>query len=122
MMSMDELLPDGIFYSWKAVYQLIDDYQPKNEQGLIPLVEHAYAGHTAEWSVSGSMLTTGNSLRSNSYTIEPELDKETNDQVYVQINYGDNASYYNNDMRRIAGVRITAQKRDSGGNWIDILN
>ena len=102
------LRPTGIFYSWKGVYGLLDDYQQKRMQGRLSLIEHNYAGH-ASWTMSSGSLTTDTRM----YEITSDVDKDTNDIIDVLFNRGsENEDKYRADMYKIAAVKITAEKDD----------
>ena len=121
--TVKQLDPNGVFYSWQAVYRLLDDYQSKNEQGRIPLTEHFYAGHETwkamEQGPDSFQLQTKNQNSSGDYTVTTTVDKDTDDIISVDIAKpvatSDYYAYYA-DMKRIAAVQITAKKQGAGDN------
>ena len=126
--TVKQLDPNGVFYSWQAVYRLLDDYQSKNEQGRIPLTEHFYAGHETwkamEQGPDSFQLQTKNQNSSGDYTVTTTVDKDTDDIISVDIAKpvatSDYYAYYA-DMKRIAAVQITAKKQGAGENsWKQI--
>lgn len=121
--------PDGVFYSWQIVYQLLDDYQVKNSQGRLPLVEHYFAGHET-WTVPNSgdkefsihTASRNTSALQGDYTVTTTVDEEdTNDIIYVEIARPKDSQTYYGDIRKISAVKITADKKD-GQNWIPIYS
>lgn len=115
--TVKNLDPDGVYYSWQVVYRLLDDYQSKNEQGRIPLTEHFYAGHetwslTSETDESFVLNTKNKTVATNgSYKVTTAVDAATNDIVSVDIERPDSDSNFTKDMDRIAAVQITAKKK-----------
>ena len=126
--TVKRLDPNGVFYSWQAVYRLLDDYQSKNEQGRIPLTEHFYAGHET-WTASSptkesfQLKTTNQTSETDGdYTVTTTVDKETDDIISVDIARPEVTSNYFADMRRIAAVQITAAKKGTDDtNWEQIM-
>ena len=126
--TVKQLDPNGVFYSWQAVYRLLDDYQSKNEQGRIPLTEHFYAGHetwkaTSQTAESFLLQTKNqNSSTDGEYTVTTTVDKDTDDIISVDIARPEGTSNYYADMKRIAAVQITAEKQGAGENsWKQIM-
>lgn len=125
--TVKRLDPNGVFYSWQAVYRLLDDYQSKNEQGRIPLTEHFYAGHET-WEADSQtaesfQLQTKNQNGSTdgNYTVTTTVDKDTDDIISVDIARPEGTSNYYADMKRIAAVQITAEKQGAGEtSWTQI--
>ena len=132
--TVSNLNPDGIYYSWKAIYRLLDDYQTKSQQGKIPLITHYFTGHET-WEAGASTndnshpnnssftLTTASKAASGgSYTVSTVLDTDTNDIMTVSIprSEGTQWNVYYADMLKIAGVKITAVKKDKDGKTTQI--
>lgn len=112
------LCPDGVFYSWKVGYRLVDDYEPEGAEGLIPLVEHQYGG-IDKWSINSGTLNI-EAENGAQYTIASELDEATNNLVSVTFDYNNIGwGVYSKAMRRIAAVEIRAEKKE-GDTWTPI--
>lgn len=132
--TVSDLNPDGIYYSWKAIYRLLDDYQTKSQQGKMPLITHYFTGHET-WKAENSTNDTSHPNNSSftlstvskagpggSYTVSTVLDTDTNDIMTVSIPRTEGTQWptYYADMLKIAGVKITAEKVNNDGTKTQI--